>query len=156
MTDPDFKDGEQPKGFRLMITQEFDGYFTVIHGEPETDPRLGAFKSGSSRRARKLTFGEMLEQVAKLGSRGEVKGRTYEESPAFLIKHGEVPRGYVAVILPKGEAERISNNLSDFLCWAAGFKAALQPDDLLRAPLGVEVIRDLRINLSSAIEKAEA
>lgn len=156
MTDPDFAEVEQPKGFRMMITLEFDGHFTVIHGEPESDARLGAFKRGSSKRARKLTFGEMLEQVAKIGSRGEVRGRTYEESPAFLIKHGEIPHGYVAMVLPKAEAERISNNLSDFLCWAAGFKAALQPDDFLRAPLGVEAIRDLRINLSSAIEKAEA
>lgn len=156
MGDPDFKDGEQPKGFRMMITLEFDNHFTVIHGEPEADHRLGAFKPGSAKRSQKMTFGEMLEHVAKLGSRGEVRGRTYDESPAFLIKHGEIPFGYAAVVLPKQAAEDASLSLSDFLCWADGFCAALHPEEASRRPLGVETIRNLNLKLKAAIDKVKA
>ena len=156
MDGSDLKHVEQSGGFRMMMTQEFDGHFTVIHGEREVDHRLGAFKTGSCKRTTRLTFGEMLEQVAKLASRGEVKGRTYEESPDFLIRHGEVPFGYAAVIMPKQAADDLSFAISDFLCWADGFCAALHPDETSRRPLGVEAIRDLNLKLKAAISKVKS
>lgn len=61
----------------------------------------------------------------------------------------------IVLSMPVGDARELSAELADFLCWARGFRAALQDHDLERAPMGVEAIRRLNITLKSAIEKAE-
>jgi len=53
------------------------------------------------------------------------------------------------------EAERLSNGLSDILCWSSGFCAALGELDSDRRPMGVETTRDLNIELKRAMNAAE-
>ncbi len=62
----------------------------------------------------------------------------------------EVP---VRITLTLAEAERLSANLADILCWAAGFRAARQ-EDTSTHPMGIEGVRDIRDVLSRAIIQA--
>lgn len=59
----------------------------------------------------------------------------------------------VALRMTKKQAEWASAGLSDLLCWARGFNAALSPDDHERAPMGVSEIRELNIALKKALEE---
>lgn len=151
--DSDLSQAEPVKPLRMVITQGHDSHFTMTYGPAAADGKFG--NPDEVKRSQQLAFGELLEMVAKIASHNEVRGPVFDENPHFMIKHGRVPYGYAAVILPKDQAERLSSDLSDILCWAAGFKAALG-DDLSRAPLGVEGVRDLNIKLKSAIQKVEA
>lgn len=142
--DPDF--AEVSTGLQVRVSQTMDGMFALVWTTE---------KGGPKHHAHKLTYGEMLENVIKLMSSQPLPGPVYEDRPEWMIRYGQVPPGYAAVILPKAEAERLSSGISDILCWAAGFKAALG-DDTGRAPLGVEDVRTLNIKLKTAIEKVKA
>lgn len=53
------------------------------------------------------------------------------------------------------EADALSSELSDLLCWCAGFNAALSPsEDHDRRPYGVDAARKLNLKIKSAIHKA--
>lgn len=62
----------------------------------------------------------------------------------------------VTIQMSMDEAERLSNGMSDLLCWCTGFSAALGVDDLDREPMGVNQTRDVRIKLMKAMDTAEA
>lgn len=53
------------------------------------------------------------------------------------------------------EAERLSFGMSDLLCWASGFNAALGNDDLDRRPMGIEAVRAMNISLKQAIDRSQ-
>jgi hypothetical protein len=53
------------------------------------------------------------------------------------------------------QAEWLSSGLSDLLCWARGFNAALPPDEHDRSPMGISQTREMNIALKRAIERAE-
>lgn len=54
------------------------------------------------------------------------------------------------------EADALSSDLSDLLCWCAGFNAALSPsEDHDRRPYGVDAVRKLSIKIKSAMDYAE-
>jgi len=61
----------------------------------------------------------------------------------------------VTVKLSKRQAEWVSNGMSDLLCWARGFNAALHDDETERAPIGITEIREFRLHLLGQIEDAE-
>ena len=52
------------------------------------------------------------------------------------------------------QAEKTAHDMADLLCWCRGYMAAMG-DDTTNSPMGVEQIRELRLALLSAIEKAE-
>ncbi|MFC5509318.1 hypothetical protein [Bosea massiliensis] len=143
--DPDF--AEVSTGLQVRISQTVDGAFSLVWVKE---------KGGPKHFAHGLTYGEMLENVIKLMSVQPLPGPVYESRPEQMIKWGQVPPGYAAVILPKQVAEELSLALSDFLCWAAGYNAALTPDEFARRPMGVEDIRSLNIKLKSAIQKVKS
>lgn len=68
----------------------------------------------------------------------------------------EIDEPIVTLRMTKTQAESLTFGISDFLCWAAGFNAALNPsEDHDRRPMGVTHIRELNIALKRAIDKAE-
>lgn len=67
----------------------------------------------------------------------------------------EVGEPLLAVRLTTAVATSVDAALSDFLCWARGFKAALGPDDFDRMPMGIEAIRRIRETLNKAQRAAE-
>lgn len=67
----------------------------------------------------------------------------------------EIDEPIVTLRMTKTQAESLTFSISDFLCWAAGFNAALGADDHDRRPMGVGHIRELNIALKSAIDRAE-
>lgn len=144
--DPDFD--EVSSGLQMRITQTIDGHFSLVWMKERGGPK--SFVRG-------LTYGEMLENVIKIMAAPGVKlpGRAFEDQPHQLIKWGQVPSGYAAVMMPKAEAEELSYSLSDLLCWHGGYAAATPEDQSHRLPMGVEAARSLNIKLKSAIEKVK-
>lgn len=66
----------------------------------------------------------------------------------------EVGEPIVTLRMSMTQAEAATAGMSDLLCWARGFRAALG-DDTDRAPMGTEMIREMNIALKRAIERAE-
>lgn len=67
----------------------------------------------------------------------------------------EVDEPVITIEMSMRQAEWVSNGLSDLLCWAQGFNAALSQDDHDRSPMGVSQAREMNIALKRAIERAE-
>ncbi len=66
----------------------------------------------------------------------------------------EVDEPLVILSLPKGQAEKLSDAMSDLLCWHRGY-AAGKGEDTSNSPMGVEDLREFRIALNKAITDAE-
>lgn len=60
-------------------------------------------------------------------------------------------RPKVTIELSFDEAESLDFGLSDLLCWAAGYHAAIGDDEPKRNVLGVEEARRMRIKLNDAL-----
>ncbi len=106
----------------------------------------------------------MIERVAsEKGQRslchlaGEaLKGyRAPEIPPNLPVRDLGVLPG-VTVNIPDEIADRWDSAMSDLLCWAAGYNAALGSDQLDRRPYGVETVREIRETLNRSRRKAES
>jgi hypothetical protein len=60
----------------------------------------------------------------------------------------------VTITLPLSKARQIDYEMSDLLCWTAGFAAA-RPDDATHDPMGTNGTRRMRELLNDAIIKTE-
>ena len=67
----------------------------------------------------------------------------------------EVGEPILSLRMSAAYGERLSHGLSDLLCWARGFNAALGPDQIDRAPFGIEWVRRVRETLTQAQRAAE-
>lgn len=64
----------------------------------------------------------------------------------------EVGEPVVTLEFGESQAKQLSSAMSDLLCWARGFKAALNlSEEQDRVPMGIEEIRELNIKLKKAI-----
>lgn len=63
-----------------------------------------------------------------------------------------LPPTHILVSIPIGEARELSFGCADFLCWAAGFKAARQ-DATETHPPGTHSVRALRSYVDRALNK---
>lgn len=92
-------------------------------------------------------------------AQAEYEAKREREHPEFgagiRIDLAQPGAGVVAIRIPVAHAADLQNSLSDFLCWARGYRAALQPDDYDRLPMGVEEIREINIALKKALGGAE-
>lgn len=79
--------------------------------------------------------------------------RTGREAMILDADYSEIDEPVVTLRMTKKQAEWACAGLSDLLCWARGFNAALRPDDQERAPMGVSEIRELNIALKKALEE---
>ena len=61
----------------------------------------------------------------------------------------------VTLKLTKRQADWVSAGMSDLLCWARGFSAALGQDDIERNPIGITELKEFRLLLLKEIEAAE-
>ena len=84
------------------------------------------------------------------------------ECPTFSADVGEtdadfreVGEAYISIRMTASYAERLSNSMSDLLCWTQGFKAALGSDDYARAPMGIDAVRTIRETIMKAQRAAE-
>lgn len=60
----------------------------------------------------------------------------------------------ITITLDREFADTLSSGLSDLLCWAAGFNAALSPsEDHDRRPMGIHAAREINIKLKSALDR---
>ncbi|MBN9441138.1 hypothetical protein [Bosea sp. (in: a-proteobacteria)] len=142
--DPDFT--EVSTGLQVRVSQTVNGTFSLVWTTE---------KGGQKHHAHGLTYGEMLENVIKLMSIQPLPGPVYEDRPEWMIRYGQVPPGYAAVILPKEQMQFFSDRLSDLGCWISGFKAALDPDRYDRAPFGGDYVTEINLKLKAAIEKVK-
>ena len=62
----------------------------------------------------------------------------------------EVGEPIIAIHMRAEHAEKLSDMMSDLLCWARGFKAALGSDDYGREPMGIEAVRTIRETIKKA------
>lgn len=64
--------------------------------------------------------------------------------------------GTITITLDREFADTLSAGLSDLLCWAAGYNAAISPhEDYDRRPLGIHAAREINIKLKSALGRDE-
>jgi hypothetical protein len=132
---------------RFAVALQVGGAFNVISYDQDDNVIASACDLG---------FDELLAKVVFLTQPQLGKTSIYDLPIAQQIKWGRVPPGHAAVILPKDQAEELSHGLSDFLCWARGYRAGLSDERLEHGPLGVEEVRNLNIKLKSAIEKVKS
>lgn len=108
-----------------------------------------------------LAFDEMLGLVAAL-THPEIRTVPYglskvraagAEEPPCVPRPAKTAETTVTVRIPLAQARRLSEGLSDLLCWAAGFTAACG-DDVHRTPYGVEQTREARRLIRTAIAEA--
>ena len=67
----------------------------------------------------------------------------------------EVGEAFLTLRMTASYGEDLSHGLSDLLCWARGFNAALGPDQIDRAPFGIEWVRRIRETLTQAQRAAD-
>lgn len=63
------------------------------------------------------------------------------------------PPMHITITIQEGDAERISNGLSDLLCWCRGFMAGR--DDACQHPQGTEAATILNLALKRAMHKKD-
>lgn len=108
-----------------------------------------------------LNWDEMLGTVAAL-THPEIRTTPYgiskvraagAEEPPCVPRPAEAAEPMVTVRIPLAQARRLSEGMSDLLCWAAGFTAGCG-DDVHRMPYGVQQTREARRFLRAAIAEA--
>ena len=108
-------------------------------------------------RAQKEAHADGVKQGREAAHRLQVEyeARRDRERPEFGAVLGdlderEVGEPILSLRMSAGYGEDLSHGLSDLLCWARGFSAALGPDQTERAPFGIEWVRRVRETLTQA------
>ena len=99
-----------------------------------------------------LQLPALTERIALFCVRCGSEKKASENLPAFLYSVLEEPpiarKELLSFRLSSKEAEELSLNLSDLLCWLSGFQAARAGTELeYETPMGVEAVRELNIKL---------
>lgn len=73
----------------------------------------------------------------------------------FDTDFAEVGEATIAIHIRAGLAEDLSHGLSDLLCWARGYRAALGSENLDRDVMGIDWVRRVRETLTQAQRAAD-